>query len=341
MKVIMYGVSLETVSEQDIARYRLSAQDKANHLIDIKQFAGVEEVLLLTSEFQNEYYLYVDEAQFEHGDFLRYLANYAEKSLKEVILETYSKFADDVMKHLLAQISGQERDNYGQELAFKDFSEAILLAQTSQTIGNYLQQLFQQVLIFNFKLYDNSGLNPLLTASDRWLKQYVEQNTSLQNVVIMGRSYETLYRAFLILYLTDASVIFCLSDNAQSKQLKAITELINTAQQRLKIAECGYCYRLATADLILMDAQSISPIQLSEMIEEVRQTPKQVTIISNLDSEAISKDALAHFKWETKSDLTASSYNDEQREEAHKLLTELIVTFSANELNRIVIEDTL
>jgi hypothetical protein len=50
---------------------------------------------------------------------------------------------------------------------------------------------------------------------------------------------------------------------------------------------------------------------------------------------------LAHFKWVTKSDLTASSYNDEQREEAHKLLTELIVTFSANELNRIVIEDTL
>ncbi len=339
MKVIMYGVSLETVSEQDIARYRLSAQDKANHLLDIKQFAGVEEVLLLTSEFQNEYYLYVDEAQFKHGDFLRYLANYAEKSLKEVILETYSKFADDVMKHLLAQISGQERDNYARESAFKDFAEGIVLAQASKTMGEYLRQLFQHVLAFNFKLYDHSGLNPLLTISDHWLKQYLKQHTSLQNVVIMGHSYEALYRAFLVLYLTEASVIFCLSDAAQFNQLEAITQLINTTDHRLKIADCGYCYRLATADLILMDAQAISPTQVSEMIEEVRQTPKQVTVIGDFDSRAISKDTLAHFKWLSETELTGPSYNDDQREEAHKLLTELIMTFSTNELNRIVIED--
>lgn len=340
MKVIMYGVSLETVSEQDIARYRLSPQDKATHLIDIKQFTGVEEVILLTSEFQNEYYLYVDEEHFEHGDFLRYLATYAEKSLKEVILETYSKFADDVMKHLLAQISGQERDSYTREVAFKDFVEGILLARASETMGEYLRQLFQQVFVFNFKLYDNGNLNPLLTATDYWLKQHVEDNTSMKNIVIMGHSYEALYRAFLVLYLTNASVVFCLSDNTLYNRLEIITQFINTTDYRLKIADCGDYYRLATADIILMEAQSISPIEIAEMIEGVRQTPKQVTVIGDFEQRKLSPYRLADFEWINELDLIGPSYNDEQHEEAIKSLTELIVTFSTSEFKRVGIDNS-
>ena len=100
MKLLMYGVNKETIMKEDVNKYRLFGEQKKIQMNDIKKIDGVEEIIILTNDFRNEYYLYVDETVFSHGDFLRYIAEKTDKDLQEIILETYSKFNEDVLRHL-------------------------------------------------------------------------------------------------------------------------------------------------------------------------------------------------------------------------------------------------
>lgn len=77
----MYGVNQETVSIDDLDKYKLDKTTQIQHLKDIRSFSGVEEVVLLSTPARNEYYLHVDETQFKHGDLLRYLAQFTNKPL--------------------------------------------------------------------------------------------------------------------------------------------------------------------------------------------------------------------------------------------------------------------
>ena len=67
----MYGVNKETVIKEDAIKYRLHKEKKISQVHEISQFIGVEELIILTNDFRNEYYLYVDETVFSHGEFLR------------------------------------------------------------------------------------------------------------------------------------------------------------------------------------------------------------------------------------------------------------------------------
>ena len=75
MKLLMYGVNQETVMKEDIHKYLLNDEEKEIQMNDISQLEGVDEIIILSDDFRNEYFLYVDEEIFSHGEFLRYIAN--------------------------------------------------------------------------------------------------------------------------------------------------------------------------------------------------------------------------------------------------------------------------
>ena len=68
MKLLMYGVNRDSVSVDEIYKYSLNDDMRKKHLKEIKLFNGVKEVVLLVTENRNEYYLFVDETEFKHGD---------------------------------------------------------------------------------------------------------------------------------------------------------------------------------------------------------------------------------------------------------------------------------
>src|SRR5690625_537306 len=106
MKLLMYGVNKETIMKEDVDKYRLFGDQKQIQMNDLSQFDGVEEIIVLTNDFRNECYLYVNETIFSHGDCLRYIADKTDRKLQEIILETYSKINEDVLRNIYEISSG-------------------------------------------------------------------------------------------------------------------------------------------------------------------------------------------------------------------------------------------
>src|SRR5699024_6783732 len=157
MKLLMYGVNKETVIKEDVNKYRLYKNKKINQINEISKFDGVEELIILTNDFRNEYYLYVNETVFSHGEFLRYLAEQTDKSLQEIILETYSKFNEDVLRHLFEISSGYLSNPIGSFNILKSVEKAICFAKKMNTSGDVLLKLFNDAieLTYNFKLNES------------------------------------------------------------------------------------------------------------------------------------------------------------------------------------------
>lgn len=154
MKLLMYGVNKETIMKEDVDKYRLFGDQKQIQMNDIRQFDGVEEIILLTNDFRNEYYLYVNETIFSHGDFLRYIADKTDKSLQEIILETYSKFNEDVLRHLYEISSGYLSEPVGSFKVLASVEKAVHYALEMNTAGEVLYRLFKEAidLAYQFKL---------------------------------------------------------------------------------------------------------------------------------------------------------------------------------------------
>src|SRR5690625_3265565 len=147
--------------KEDVVKYRLSEPEKKVQMNDINKLQGVEEIVVLTNDFRNEYYLYVNETTFSHGDFLRYLAEKTDKNLQEIILETYSKFNEDVLRHLFEISSGYLSNPIGSFNILKSVEKAICFAKKMNTSGDVLLKLFNDAieLTYNFKL--NESIQPL------------------------------------------------------------------------------------------------------------------------------------------------------------------------------------
>ena len=63
MKLLMYGVNQETVMKEDIHKYLLNDEEKEIQMNDISQLEGVDEIIILSDDFRNEYLL----ARIPHG----------------------------------------------------------------------------------------------------------------------------------------------------------------------------------------------------------------------------------------------------------------------------------
>src|SRR5699024_2980066 len=128
---------------------------------DISQFDGVEEIIVLTNDFRNEYYLYVNETIFSHGDFLRYIADKTDKTLQEIILETYNKFNEYILRHLYVISSGYLSEPVCSFDVLASVEKAVHYAIEMNTAGEVLYRLFEEAidLAYYFKL--NEEIQPL------------------------------------------------------------------------------------------------------------------------------------------------------------------------------------
>lgn len=274
MKLLMYGVSKETVSEEDIDRYHLNADIKKRQIMDIQEFDGVEEVIILTNDFRNEYYLYVDENEFSHGQFLRYIANETEKKLEEVILETYSKFNEDVLRHLYEISSGYLIKPLGSFIGIETLENALVFARENKSKGPILFKLFTEVIRLSYKLKLNDKIQPLNRSKiAEYLFKLKEQMGSFKNknFIISGNDLEIYYLTKLLLFAQVQSITIIHEDDlcAIEQYNKIKKDLTQADQLKLNYAtKKSLCYRLAKSDAIIFDETSIN-ILTNKVLEEV------------------------------------------------------------------------
>lgn len=347
MKLLMYGVNKDTVSSDDIHKYSLTRASRRQHLHDIHLFDGVSEVVLLVTENRNEYYLYVDEKDFRHGDLLRYLSQYTDKMLEEVILETYSKFNEDVVKHLLNLSSNVKTINQPISEQVDVVDQALMDAIDEKTVGPVLQMLFKNAVDFSLELCEKESIKPLLqghvSRAVRSIRCNVDSKASRHYCVIGSESLTNQ----VIKHFADSefgSLTVLYRNESTERSVDELKNWLATTNQkdRIKLIHVvdsnQFLYRLSKADVLLIGAceqhNCISEELIQDMIE-MRPTAKKQLIFdfSMAQDETIflRYDSLFYKHIE---DEPEKIYDNESIEAAHTALDELISVTTGQYMHR-------
>lgn len=331
MKLLMYGVNNETVMKEDADKYRLNYDNQKLQMIDIHSFDGVEEIVVLVNDFRSEYYLYVDEEVFSHGDFLRYLAKKTDKNLQDIILETYSKFNEDVLRHLYEVSSGYLSKPLGSFDILESVENALMVAHEVGTIEKVLTKLFNGAISLAYSLKINDEVQPL---NESCISKYVsclkKKMSSLKNknFVISGEDFELLYLTRLLLLAGGQSVTILHQNEAEGqKQLEFVQGKLNSrVKSKVFVANHkSLYYRLSKSDGAIIDTSKLGILdkKIREEVSITRQTKKIQYLVdtSRHPIEAIEDSSLDIKIVDIKNTLF---YNDEQKNLANETFDEKI-----------------
>src|SRR5690625_654113 len=333
MKLLMYGVNKETIMKEDVNKYRLFGEQKKIQMNDIKKIDGVEEIIILTNDFRNEYYLYVDETVFSHGDFLRYIAEKTDKDLQEIILETYSKFNEDVLRHLYEITCGYPTEPFGSFDILNSVEKAVNYANKLRTGGEILYKLFDEAisLSYSFKLNeDTQPLNMSEISKYLYLLKKKMKTLAKKDFLISGNTFEVVYLTKLLL-LADAQTVTILQKDEKDslRQVQKISAHLTDTEAAKTFAATSKSlyYRLSKADAIICDFSKIALFD-AKTIEEIkimRQT-KKIQYLIDTSKEPIKKMNKDCLDLHVIDPTVNMSYNDEQLNNAIMVLEKEIQT---------------
>jgi len=291
MKLLMYGVNKETIMKEDVDKYRLFGDQKQIQMNDISQFDGVEEIIVLTNDFRNEYYLYVNETIFSHGDFLRYIADKTDKTLQEIILETYSKFNEDVLRHLYEISSGYLSEPVGSFDVLASVEKAVHYAIEMNTAGEVLYRLFEEAidLAYYFKLNEEiQPLNKSKISKYIYLLQKKMKSLAKKHFLISGNDFEVGCLTKLLLLAGAQSITIIQKDEKDSlKQAEKISGYLTEVEAAKLFAATSKSlyYRLSKTDAAIYDSSEIDLFdeKTKEEVSIIRQTKKIQYLIDTAD----------------------------------------------------------
>ncbi|GEK90921.1 hypothetical protein [Alkalibacterium kapii] len=274
MKLIMYGMNQDTVASDDLHKYRLDYSMRERHLTDISSFKGVSEVALISTESRNEYYLYIDEKAFKHGDLLRYLSAYTGRCLEDIILETYSKFNGDVVSHLFRLTSMISE----QAIPLSVLEQSLYEGNLFETSGKTLTRLFEGALTFSLSLYDEKSLYPILIGNEAEIIQSMKNYFSLKedlDFLIIGNHQIIKQVSMYLIGKADTYLTFLGKNEKSRKMIASVKRRLSIVNKPRKIntvqtADLNQLvYRLSKSDVIII-GPSIKNAWLSfELLEDV------------------------------------------------------------------------
>lgn len=294
MKLLMYGLSLDPDTLESNAFYQLDRENKQIILQAVKAQAGVDETYILQNNRLFELYLFVDEEQFNHGDLLRYLAEFGSYELTDIIYFSYSYYNDQVINHLFNRAYGTVTLNSSD--FFKDFIRNAIIAKEIGAIDDLFHQLFNQLLGFMFSksLTEQLNNNVILQMMDV-LKTANPLPLERQEIVLLGATLDNYYLSLCLLGLGVKSVI--VTDIHEEKTtVNCIDRLADLDFDNLKLFNDHDLilstvsqpdYHFATADTIFNLVIGWSNLKelVKHKIDEVRLTPKRVTYASYYEQE--------------------------------------------------------
>lgn len=283
----MYGVSKETVTKEEINKYKLANGQKERQMTEIIKLEGVKEIIILDNSFRNEYYLYVDESIFSHGQFLRYLSRETNKSLEEIILETYSKFNEDVLRHLYEIANGYLSSCQNDIAILIALEQSLKLAKYLKTVGDILNKLFKEVIRLVYSLKLNKEIQPLnigqVSKCIYLLRKNLKQLKN-KNYILTIEDPRLIILSKILLIAGAQSVTITHKDNKElEKQYgKTRNELTEAEKNNFYMADLkSLNYRLSKADAIIINLNTINILseENQEELSEIRQTRKIQYII--------------------------------------------------------------
>jgi glutamyl-tRNA reductase len=292
MKLLMYGVNKETVTKEDVEKYLLQEKNKKIQMKDISDFSGVEEIAVLTNDFRTEYYLYVNEVTFSHGDFLRYLAEKTDKTLQEIILETYSKFNEDVLRHLFEISCGYLSTPSGAFDILASVEHSLRFANNLETSGPILYKMFNKAIYLAYALKLNDTIKPLNQSEvSKYIYLLKEQMEELdkKHYLISGDDSQVYFLTKLLLFAGAQTITIIQKDEIDSqRQYKKIKNYLTELEQNKVIpaTEKSLYYRLSRVDGAILNTEKVRLFaeRIREEVAIVRQTSKMQYLVDTAEN---------------------------------------------------------
>lgn len=189
MKILLYGVSHQTTPIEIRERYTIKEDVVPKQLTEIKAFNGVSEVVILTTCNRTEYYLYIDQTEFMHGDMLRYIGEYTGYDVSDVISTSYGKSNSDVATHIFKVATGLDSLMVGETQILSQVKFALKNAQEVATAGPILSSLFNKAVSFSKRVHTHTKIDQLSfnpsTAAVELLKLEWE-NLKEKRILLLG-----------------------------------------------------------------------------------------------------------------------------------------------------------
>lgn len=334
MKLLMYGVNKETVMQEDTEKYFLNEDKKKAQMKIISEFDGVMEIAILTNNFRNEYYLYVDELIFSHGEFLRYLADETNKPLQEIILETYSKFNEDVLRHLFEVSSGFLSDPKGSFNVLESVEGALKFAEYLKTSGDVISKMFKSAICLAYDLKLDSATQPLNQAL---LSSYVYpllkemKELRKKNYLISGSNFEVYFLTKLLLFAGARSVsIIQKNEEVAKKQFQEIKVNLNEVEltKVYFITSKSLYYRLSTMDAAILDTSEINILskEIQNEVSIIRQTKKVQYLVDTNELE-MNEEAYSELDLRVIKNQTEVLFSEEELENAMDVFEEKLTSY--------------
>lgn len=328
MKLLLYGVSHQTVSEEDSEKYKIKREHLTQKLTEINAFSGVHEVVIVSNDERTEFYLHVDETMFRHGDLLKYISGYSNETLETVIMESYSKFNDDVVKHLFS-VSTQTDPTIEEELTILEvLDQSLDLAAHVHTSGFVLSSLFEQAVRFSLQMRALPTMKPFYQSDfSKTLRKLMREweNLEYRRFYLTGSSYTSFFMAKALFYLGASSITIGTGDVRSHQIVDTLNEWVMrvSPEPMHKVFKVGEevltCYQLSSADGIVFEESMADAHALLEKLETVlsfRLTKKKQVLISMLTQSISVGYSLAS------NGITSVSTTDLQEDETTTGLTE-------------------
>lgn len=161
LKILLYGVSHKTTPIEIRENYTIEEKKLPEQLAEIKSFLGVEEAVILSTCNRIEYYLYIDQTKFMHGEMLRYLSDHTGYEISEVISTSYGKSNYEAAEHLFKVATGLDSLIIGETQILSQVKQAFAVAIEQKTSGPILNSLFNKAISFSKKMHTKTNLDQL------------------------------------------------------------------------------------------------------------------------------------------------------------------------------------
>lgn len=302
MKLLMYGVNQDLVERDNKHCYQLDKKSAIAQINDIRSFTGVCEAVILYSNYRTEYYFVVDEKIFNHGEFLRYLSGKSNRPLEKVILETFSKFNDDVVNHILRCLAGVDESAESTEELMDAFENSIFLSDSyfNQKL-HVLRKLFSSSIYFVISLIKSSSMNISLDSeADEVIKASIDEYPSFNTTrfLLIGTA-DKIARIARMLFRANARYIRLQTGlPGQNKQLvSSLNEWANWMNPQLKrkvffsVDDNAMLYHFCTADSVILanqlDKEGLTKKLNSLDCNECFNTPKKQLILDLCEQKSL------------------------------------------------------
>lgn len=158
MKILLVGINYRTAPVELRECFAINESVLAVSLQQLKDQAGCQEVVLLSTCNRTEIYAVVDDILSGEAGIRRFLSSVSQLDEAQFADHLYRREGIHAIRHMLRVVTGMDSMIVGETQVLGQFKHAFLFAQTQGTTGSLINSLFNRAIAFGKKVQTDTSI---------------------------------------------------------------------------------------------------------------------------------------------------------------------------------------